>query len=65
MNIIRIMRKEFKLNIRDFKANMMMILFPIVLIIILGTAFSTQFDRSIKLGYIRSCLRTETETTTT
>lgn len=52
MNTVRIILKEFKLNIRNFKANLMMVLFPIVLIIILGAAFSNSFDRSIKLGNV-------------
>ena len=52
MNIARIIMKEFKLNIRNYKANMMMVLFPIVLIIILGAAFTNSFDRTIKLGNV-------------
>lgn len=53
MNIARIVMKEFKLNIRNFKANAMMILFPIILIVILGAAFSSQFDQTIKLGDVK------------
>lgn len=43
MNIINIMIKEIKQNIRDRKAMIMMILFPIVIITILGTALSDMF----------------------
>lgn len=53
MNTARIVLKEFKINIRNFKANTMMVLFPIFLIIILGAAFSQSFDRTIKLGDVR------------
>lgn len=49
MNIARIFLKEFKISIRNFKANLMMVLFPIVLIIILGAAFSNSFNQTIKL----------------
>lgn len=53
MRIIHIILKEFKQNIRDFKANIMMVLFPIVLIVILGTAFSGVFSNDIVLDDIR------------
>lgn len=53
MNIIRILAKDFKQNIRDWKANIMMILFPIVLIIILGAAFSGVFDSNFDLSNVR------------
>lgn len=49
MNILNIIWKEFRQNIRNWKANSMMVLFPIVLILILGAAFSGVFDSSIKL----------------
>ncbi|NBJ16697.1 MAG: ABC transporter permease [Dehalobacter sp. 4CP] len=52
MRMIYIIFKEFKQNIRDFKANIMMVLFPIVLIVILGTAFSGVFSNDIKLNDI-------------
>ncbi len=50
MNILYILWKEFRQNIRNWKANSMMILFPIVLIIILGAAFAQVFDNSVKLN---------------
>lgn len=53
MNMIRIMAKEFKQTMRDWKANTMMILFPIVLIIILGAAFSGAFGNEIDLSGIK------------
>lgn len=52
MNTARIIIKEFKMNIRDYKANLMMVLFPIILIIILGAAFSNSFDSTIKLSNV-------------
>lgn len=48
--MLLIVIKEIKQNIRNWKANSMMVLFPIVLIVILGAAFSGVFDNSIKLG---------------
>ncbi len=52
MKILRIMTKEIIQNIRDFKANIMMVLFPIVLIIILGAAFSGVFENTLDLSEI-------------
>jgi ABC-2 type transport system permease protein len=46
MNILNIMWKEIKQNLRDRKAMCMMVLFPIVLILILGTALAGNFDNS-------------------
>jgi len=44
MNIVRILIKEFKTSIRDYKANSLMVLLPILLIIILGAALSNVFE---------------------
>ncbi len=48
MKIFRIIVKEILKNVRDYKANAMMVLFPIVLITILGTAFSGIFSGTIE-----------------
>lgn len=53
MRILIITAKEFKQNIRSFKANIMMVLFPIVLITILGAAFSGVFSNTIDLGDVK------------
>ncbi len=53
MRILTIITKEFKQNIRNFKANAMMVLFPIVLIAILGAAFSGVFSNTIDLGEVK------------
>lgn len=53
MKILIIVWKEFRQNIRNWKANSMMVFFPIVLILILGTAFSRVFDDSIPLGNVK------------
>ncbi len=45
MNILRILVKEFNIAIRDYKANMLMVLLPILLIIILGAALSNTFEK--------------------
>lgn len=49
MRVFRIIIKEFKQNMRDYKANALMVLFPIVLIVILGAAFTGQFSDSVTL----------------
>lgn len=46
MNILLILGKEVKQNLRNFKGMTMMILFPIVLTLILGSALSGMFDSS-------------------
>ena len=53
MKILHIIAKEFKQNLRNWKANSMMILFPLILILILGTAFKGIFDKSIKLENVK------------
>lgn len=53
MTILRIIAKEIKQRIRDYKTNILMVLFPMVLIIILGAAFSSVFENgSIDTGDI-------------
>ena len=52
MNIINIALNEFKRNIRDFRTLVFMLAFPIVLMLILGTALSSTFDKNIKIGKI-------------
>lgn len=52
MNILRITMKELKQNVRDFKSNLLMILFPVVLIIILGTAFSGVMNNTLEMNDI-------------
>jgi len=49
VRVLRIIAKEFKQNIRDYKANALMVLLPIVLITILGAAFSGLFSNSVSL----------------
>lgn len=46
MNILNILIKETKQNLRNRKAIFMMVLFPIVLIVILGNAMANNFDPS-------------------
>ncbi len=53
MNTLLIIAKELKQNVRNWKANSMMVLFPIVLILILGTAFSGVFNSSVSLEGIK------------
>ncbi|TWD98673.1 ABC-2 type transport system permease protein [Neobacillus bataviensis] len=52
MNIINIALNEFKRNIRDIRTLVFMLAFPIVLMLILGTALSNTFDKNIKIGKI-------------
>lgn len=53
MRILSIVVKELKHNLRDRKAMALMIVFPIVLIVILGTAFSKIMGDNIDLGEIK------------
>ncbi len=53
MIILTIIAKEFKQNMRNFKANTLMVLFPIVLIAILGAAFAGAFSSTIDLGDVK------------
>lgn len=46
ITIIRVLNKEIIQNIRNVKAMVMMVLFPIILILVLGTALSGSFDQS-------------------
>lgn len=50
MNIISIIIKEIKHNFRDKKSMSMMILFPILLIVVLGAAFKSTFSESVNIG---------------
>lgn len=52
MRIINIMLKEIKENLTDKKAMTMMVLFPILLMTILGFAFSGTFNDNFKLKYV-------------
>jgi len=49
MNIISIIVKEVKQNLRDKKAMTMMVLFPVLLIVVLGAAFNTSFSSNLKI----------------
>lgn len=53
MKIINIMIKEIKQVLRDKHSMAIMIAFPILLILILGTALSGQFKSSIKLDNVK------------
>ena len=50
MNIISIIIKEVKQNLRDKKAMTMMVLFPVLLIVVLGAALKTNFSNNLKIG---------------
>ncbi|HZK34397.1 MAG TPA: ABC transporter permease, partial [Bacillota bacterium] len=52
MNILSIFKKECTHNIRDIKANVLMVLFPIVLMVILGAALSPMFNTKVELDYV-------------
>lgn len=52
MNVINITIKELKLNIRNYKTMTLMVLFPIILILILGTALTNMFDNTIQFKNI-------------
>lgn len=52
MNIFKIIFKEIKQDLRNKKGMVLMILFPMVLILILGAAFSNVFSTDKKTGTI-------------
>lgn len=52
MNIFNIALIEFKHTIRDVRTLVFMLAFPIVMMLILGTALSSAFDKSIKISKI-------------
>lgn len=52
MNVLAIALKEMKQNIRDIRTLVFMLAFPIVLMLILGTALSTAFNTDISIGTI-------------
>jgi ABC-2 type transport system permease protein len=51
-NMIKILKKELKQALREKKGNLLMILFPSVLMIILGMAFSGVFEKSYVISDI-------------
>lgn len=51
--ILNLLRKEFTVGIRDKKANIMMVLFPIVLMVILGSALSGIFNGDVDLDEMK------------
>lgn len=53
MKILNIVIKEIKHNFRNKRVLAIMILFPIVLIVILGTAFSKVMSNDVQLGEIK------------
>jgi ABC-2 type transport system permease protein len=53
MNTVNIFIKQIKHNIRDFKGMALMVLFPIVLILVLGTALPGFFDSSASFRDIK------------
>lgn len=50
MNIVSIIIKAIKQNFRDRKSMFMMVLFPIILILVLGSAFKSSFDTNTDIG---------------
>lgn len=54
MNTLRITFKEFKQQIRDWRSNAIMILFPIILMTILGAALSGAFSGMTSLPEIKA-----------
>ncbi|MBB6734002.1 ABC transporter permease [Cohnella zeiphila] len=50
MNVINIALKELKVNLRDFRTFVFMLAFPIVLMLILGTALTNAFTSGATVG---------------
>ncbi|MBW5447136.1 ABC transporter permease subunit [Cohnella sp. CFH 77786] len=59
MNVLNIAWKEIKTGLRDTKTFLLMLAFPIVLILILGTALSGAFSTSVKVGDMKLLYRSE------
>lgn len=64
MNIIAIALKEMKSDLRDKRAFIFMILFPLALVLILGTALSQAFNNDMKIddSYVLYKMDTSKET---
>ncbi|KJE32270.1 ABC-2 type transporter family protein [Geobacillus kaustophilus] len=60
MNIFRIAVKEIKSDFRDVRTLFFMLLFPIVMIFILGTALSNAFHWTISVGDVRVLYKDQT-----
>ncbi|UQD51467.1 ABC transporter permease [Bacillus methanolicus] len=60
MNIVNIAIKEIKREFRDVRTLVFMLAFPIVLILILGTALSHAFDSTISIGDIHVLYKDKT-----
>jgi ABC-2 type transport system permease protein len=60
VNILNIALKEIKSSLRDVRSFILMIAFPIVLMLILGTALTNAFSGGIKLSDMRLLYHTET-----
>lgn len=52
-NILALIKKELIINVRDKKGNIMMILFPLVLMFILGSALSSMFSKPMHLDNVK------------
>lgn len=53
MNVLNIIKKEIKQNLREKKGNTMMVLFPMLLMVILGMALSGFFKNNIELDDVK------------
>ncbi|HEX7056674.1 MAG TPA: ABC transporter permease [Bacilli bacterium] len=53
MHILNIAKKEIKSDFRDFRTLVFMLAFPIVLMLILGTALTNAFSSNVQLGDIK------------
>ncbi|MFH7819946.1 ABC transporter permease [Neobacillus thermocopriae] len=52
MNILNITWKEIKVSFRDYHTFILMLAFPIILMLILGSALSNNFDKKIKVDNV-------------
>jgi ABC-2 type transport system permease protein len=65
MNIFNIAMKEIKLNLNDIRTLIFMLAFPIVLMLILGSALSNAFDSKIKVDNIHVLYKAAADTKVT
>ena len=58
MNVLNIIWKQIKVSFRDYHTFILMMAFPIVLMLILGSALSKDFDHIIKVDNVHVLYRT-------
>jgi len=61
MNLLLIARKELLVNFRDIRTFLFMLAFPVVLMLILGTALTNAFSNAVTVGELKLLVRNTSE----